>query len=539
MANIISQNNFNPANLTADGLYIEQLQPPTYIRGVPTSIAGIVGTASWGRVNQPIYCGNAPQASAAFGSINAASLTDPYDLPTDMAVAFQQGQNSSLAIWGVRVTDGTDVAASTTLMTSGSPVSGVTLSAVSTGTLGNQFSATLSLGARTNTTTVAIVPFSGLQPELYPNLPNATFWTSLVDAITSGISNVRGPSSIVTAVLSTGTAPSGLPALGTFNFTGGTDGRTGVTAATLIGQNLTYPFTGLQSFSDVNPPLSVTWMAGVTDQTQVPSFQSFLDNNGTWGLFAFPTGTSTADAVTQAQALGVEDGNFSYCKDSIYWYDPINSKVRLLLPYAFIGGRTAALGPQFNPGNTPVYGVLGTERNNPYTGTVPYSNAEIGELANAGVMFISNPCPGGAFFGIREATTTALMNPALQAEGVVEYARMTNFLSNSLGATMGLYVDKLQGQGPNDPLRQAIRQSLKQFLNPMLGSMIDDYLVTCEFSATGTPGLGINTPQSIAQHFLYAMVQVRYLSSVRFFVLALQGGTTVVTSTTSAGGALA
>jgi len=537
MPNIISQNNFNPANLTADGLYIEQLNPPTYIRGVPTSIAGIVGTASWGRVNQPALCGNAPQASAAFGTITPAALADPYDLPTDMAVAFEQGKNSSLAIWGVRVSDGTDTASSVGLETSGA-VLGATLTAVSTGTLGNQFAVTLSLGARSSTTTVAIVPFSGLQPELYPNIPNATFWTSLVTAITSGISNVRGPSSIVTATI--GTAAAGtVPVLGSFAFTGGTDGRTGVTATTLLGQNLTYPFTGIQAFSDVNPPLSVAWMSGVTDQTVAPNFQAFLDGNGTWGMFAFPTGTTTAEAVTQAQTLGIEDGNLSYCKDSIYWFDPINKTVRLLLPYAFIGGRTAALGPQFNPGNKAVYGVLGTERNSPYTGTVPYSNAEIGELANAGVMFISNPCPGGAFFGIREATTTALMNPALQAEGVVEYARMTNFLSDSFGATMGLYVDKLQGQGPNDPLRQAIRQSLKQFLSPMEGSMIDGYLITCEFSANGTPGLGINTPQSIAQHYLYAMVQVRYLSSARFFVLALQGGTTVVTSSTSAGATLA
>ena len=154
-------------------------------------------------------------------------------------------------------------------------------------------------------------------------------------------------------------------------------------------------------------------------------------------------------------------------------------------------------------------------------------------------MVIANPIPAGKVFGIRSGTTTAIMNPALQAESVVEYARVTNFLGQSLSQVMGIYADKLQGNGPNDPLRQAVRQSLKNFLGSLVGSVIEDYLVTCTYQATGVAGNGINTAQSVAQHFLYAMVQAKYLSSARFFILAIQGGTTVVTSTASAGGSLA
>ena len=41
-------------------------------------------------------------------------------------------------------------------------------------------------------------------------------------------------------------------------------------------------------------------------------------------------------------------------------------------------------------------------------------------------------------------------------------------------------------------------------------------------------GNGMNTPASIAAHYLFCLWQVTYLSSVRFLVLSLQGGTTVV-----------
>ncbi|HEV3024373.1 MAG TPA: hypothetical protein VGX76_17980, partial [Pirellulales bacterium] len=48
-------------------------------------------------------------------------------------------------------------------------------------------------------------------------------------------------------------------------------------------------------------------------------------------------------------------------------------------------------------------------------------------------------------------------------------------------------------------------------------------------SPSATPGNGVNTPASIAQHYLFVLVRVTYLSTVRFFIIALQGGTTVVT----------
>src|SRR5579883_2193884 len=104
----------------------------------------------------------------------------------------------------------------------------------------------------------------------------------------------------------------------------------------------------------------------------------------------------------------------------------------------------------------------------------------------------------------------------------VEWTRMTNYLAHSLAAYMGKYVGQNQSQRANDPLRAAVKLDLDQFL-ALLKSLrqIDDFVTVCDLTN--------NSTQSIAQHFLFADVRVRYMSSVQFFVISLQGGTTVVT----------
>src|ERR1039458_404222 len=112
---IIPATNFNAASLTADDLYIVITNPPGYISGVPTDVFGLVGTASWGPVNKAVHMGSPFDGLQSFGPIGAAALTDPSDIATDIAIAFGQSLGSNNEGWGVRVTDGTDAAASVLL----------------------------------------------------------------------------------------------------------------------------------------------------------------------------------------------------------------------------------------------------------------------------------------------------------------------------------------------------------------------------------------------------------------------------------------
>ncbi len=631
MPQIIPAGQLNIASLGADDLYVSIVNPPSFIRGVPTDVGGVVGTASWGKPNLPIHLGSGQDAAQQFGPVSAASLTDPHDLATDLLLAFGQAASAaSIEIWAVRVTDGTDTAATanftgatssaetvtvggtitagnTLTLTAtgsgitGSPVSvtytvlvsdtidtiasalaalinananlvaanisasavlavvtinypstltvawsestssgatetltlasgsgttaGLTVTAISTGSLGNKISVTFAAGSTSSTTTATVIGFAG-QVEVYPNLPNVGFWRAFSNGLSKGLSTFRGPSQWL--VPSAAVPGVGAPTPGTITLAGGTDGRTGVTTGDLLGSDTATPRTGLYALRALQPAIGVTWIVGLTDPSAAASLQQFGDSEATSVLQALPAGDTTAQALTAAQSSGIADPAFAWVTDWAYFFDSINNQVRLVPPTPIIAGRICTLTPEQSPGNKSVNLVIGTVRNNPYTGNQPYTPSEVAQLENAGIMFISNPIPAGAQFGIRHGQTTSL-DPATAP---FEYWRMTAYLARSFAGSMGKYVDQLQSQRPDDPLRRQIRLDLNNFLQLLQGAgQIDGFLVTCKLAtaSNAVPGNGINTPASIAQHYLYALAQVTYLSSARFFILSLQGGTTVVT----------
>jgi hypothetical protein len=633
MVQIITNSTLNVAALQTDDAYIQVVAPPNFITGVPTDVIGVVGTASWGPVGIPIHLGSGNDAVQQFGAISSASLTDPYDLATDLYLAFAQSSNqSTLEAWGVRVTDGTDSAAATSLglastalpstvtvagalsvgdglqltatssALSGSPVTltyttkagdtinsmaaglvtlinanaalvavgtyasavgavitiywpsnlsptlvwsksvtgaatetltigtgtsgtgSVTLTGLFTGSLGNQMTMTVTAGWAPNTWNVVIAPPTGIA-ELFYAIPSAGFGIKLAAAINGGQNAARGPSNNVKAVVAYPAV--GAPTAGTYGFSGGTDGRAGVTTAVMIGNVSLSPPTGLFSLGNLNPPVGIVWLAGVSDPVAPASLLTFNQTFGSSSISTLPSGLSVAGALAAASTAAVADPSHLYAKDWIYFFDTINGIQRLVPETAVVGGRWATLGPQQSPGNKTVNLVIGTERNNPQTGNSPYAVSDIGQLESAGIMTVTNPIPRGRVFGNRHGQSSSLSNATKPAE----YWRMTMYIARSAAAFIGQYVDEEQSQQPDDPLRAAFKVQSNQFLKLLMGAgQIDNYLVTCAFSSSpnAQPGLGMNTPTSVAQHYMFALWQITYLSSVRFFVLSLQGGTTVV-----------
>lgn len=113
---VLPQGNYNTNALTVPDLYIQIVAPQNaFINGIPTNIMGAVGTASWGPVNSPLGVSTVNDYIQSFGPI----LTNKYDMGTHVAMACLQGANN---IKCVRVTDGTDTAASVAVLdTAGSP----------------------------------------------------------------------------------------------------------------------------------------------------------------------------------------------------------------------------------------------------------------------------------------------------------------------------------------------------------------------------------------------------------------------------------
>jgi hypothetical protein len=214
-------------NLAAIGVpnVLVQITPPNpLLNGVPTDIVGVVGTAQWGPTNAPVTIGSLQQLVSVFGN---PSL-DAYDMPSCVYAAMQQSANNFRC---VRVTDGTDVAASASMVDtqSPSPSPGVLLTSIYTGVLGNTTNAQFSIGSGSTPGTPTYkltVWMSGGVPEVFDNIGGTgqVFWQNVVNAVNLGQSIARGPSQLVVASLSTGissvtvTAPGSyttLPTLGT------------------------------------------------------------------------------------------------------------------------------------------------------------------------------------------------------------------------------------------------------------------------------------------------------------------------------------
>lgn len=525
MAEILSGNSFSSASLGAPGVFVVIEPPPAIAVGPSTSIGAVVGTASWGPLNTPILLGDLNQANSAYGPVTAAALTDPHDMPTDLKYAFAQGAGAGVAIglWGVRVSDGTDVAASVALKDTTTPtaLTGGNLTALYTGTQGNSIQAVLYAGAATGTVSVKLLGFTGSQVEVFPNLPSVgagVFWTNLANALANGLSGVRGPSQLARLITPSSTAIA--PALGTFTLASGTDGRSTITTAELTGSDSSFPYTGAYALQNLTPPVTEFWIAGLTDNTAYSNMKALADSMPAAFPITFPTGTSTSTCVTDLQGYGLADPNVYALKDWHYVFDDVNNITRLIPPFAVAMGRILTLSPSVSPLNKPVYSIVGTERNNPLTGVnLPYTYAELSQLQAAGIMVISNPCPGGNYFGFETGVNTA---PSA-VESPVEWTRTTNYLASLIAATSGQFIGQNQTQQANDPLRASVRSTFNSAIQILVDTgVVDAGTVKCDLSN--------NSQASIAAHQLYAYFLFTYLSSVWYFVAQVTGGTTVVTS---------
>ncbi|MFO0906777.1 MAG: hypothetical protein U0835_00155 [Isosphaeraceae bacterium] len=132
---------------------------------------------------------------------------------------------------------------------------------------------------------------------------------------------------------------------------------------------------------------------------------------------------------------------------------------------------------------------------------------------------IANPCPGGSYFGARLGLNSS-SNAAINGDN---YPRLTNYISRTLNAGMGLFVGQLQ----TPDVRRSAKAVLDNFLQNMFQQrMIQEWQVILDAS---------NNPQPrVALGYMQADVKVIYLSVIKYFLVNLEGGqTTVIARNTS------
>jgi hypothetical protein len=562
MSQIANQGNLNIAALSVDDVYIVIVPPgPSVIRGVPTNIAGIVGTAHWGPLDLPVATGSSQEDLNTWGPVNSA---DPFDIPTALALARLAGGSDFRC---VRVSKASAAAASAVIKDDAAATLG-TFTAKYTGTFANGhvvdapnsgLKITVSDGSKGAADYVRLtVQMNGTSQakEVYDNLPRdgTDFKAAMTTAVVSGQGPLRPPSALLASfaggggtglVVNTDTTLTDPTVAGCMIYlSGGVDGNPtpGGEVSTMKGTGLHTLIGGEGSagtavggpagmYALENTGASQFILFGQDDVTKWPYIQSFAASRGMLGIVGWPAGTESSTAITDKADNGLDTVSLLLCKDGVLWDDPVTKTRVVTPPEATALGKVANLSPEQGVGNKQV-SIVGTERTRDNR---PYTNSEIASLETAGIDFFTNPIPAGSMFGLRH-------NQNGSSDGTingVNYTRMTNFLSASFAASLGKYIGKVQSSQPNDQLRHDARATLNSFLGnlangPQAGGagMIDSFSVILDETN--------NTPTTIGQGFLNAYVSVRYLAVVRFFIVSLQGGQTVVvvTETNPAGNQL-
>jgi len=514
---IVQSGSINTTALVVPDLYV-QIVPPqnTVLNGVPTNVVGVVGSASWGPVNSPVIVGDYPGYARAFGPLQNRL----YDMGTHVATAIQQGANNFRC---VRVTDGTDTAATSTGVTTC-----ITFTAAYTGSLGNNLTVAISTGSKASSYR-AVVSMPNFAPEVFDNITGTgnAFWVALAAAINNGTSIARGPSQLITATAGSGTTA---PTATTCTFTGGTDGvATPATVATnLIGTD-TAPRTGMYALRGQG--CSIALLADLSTSTTWTTQAAFGLAEGIYMICTGPSGDTVSNAVTTKSTAGLD----SYAVklmfgDWVYWSDQVNGVLRYVSPQGFVAGRLANLSPEQSSLNKQVYGVAGSQKSASGFGQAGvYAQADLQALFQAGIDVISNPQPGGSYWGVRCGHNSS-SNSGTNGDN---YTRLTNYIASTLNAGMGQYV----GQLINATLFQRVKATLNSFLSNMLtqgqlGSLDGSlpYSVVCDTT---------NNPQSrTGLGYVQADVAVQYQGINEKFLVNLQGGQTVTVQRTGGAGAV-
>jgi phage tail sheath protein FI len=496
---IFPAGSINTTALTIPDLYVQVAAPGTFLlNGVPTNVGGFVGTAVWGPVGVPVLVSGTADYAKAFGGVQNRK----YDMGTHVSRAVLEGQAAVYAC--VRVTDGTDVAATATVQTNC-----ITLTSKYTGTGGNGIKLTLATGSAVGSfKAVVSLPFRGV--ETFDNISGTgnAFWVNLASAINNGNGPSTPASQIIVASAGVGVTA---PTLATTSLATGTDGATTITGAVLVGVDTT-PRKGMYALRSYG--VSVAALCDADDSTTYAGQISFGLGEGVYMMLVGPAGDTIANAVSTRNSGGIDTYTAKLILgDWELWYDAANGINRYISPQAAAVGKLCNLAPQQSSLNKQLTGTIGTQRS---ASGAPYSSAELQLIAGNGLEVIANPIPAGNQFGFRMGRN-ASSNAVIHGDN---YTRMTNYIAATLSAGMGKYVGKLQSRQPSDPTRAQAAATLNAFLQSMQQQgMIDDFQVVLDRT---------NNPDNrIALGYMQADVKVVYLAVVEYFLVNLEGGQSV------------
>jgi len=411
----------------------------------------------------------------------------------------------------------------TVTITSPSAVIGGTLTALYSGVLGNAIRLSILPGTNSALVNVLLTAWAGKEQEYYTALPNTSaFWAALSAVLSGGAGPTVASSQLARFVVASSTHGPQLQVA--TPLTGGTDGRSAITSAQLVGSptgGAGGQGSGLYALLKCIPTVQQAWCVGLDDMTVAPLIQQIGAQSGILMAIIQPIDTDVTTAVANLNTYGIDNYQVMCFIDWPQMFDPINNVARYVPPTGPLGGLCASLSPEQSPLNKQLQGVITTSR---LANIGPYDDSDVGLANTNGIALVSNPIGAGPQFGFVTAVNTSLNNIGTAP---IEYSRMTNFLIQSVGANLGQFLGALQSQQVVDPVRSAIKSNLNSFMAQLVGnSQLDAYLNLCEFSLTNNSP-GYNTPTTIGKHICSVFTAATYKASIWYLLFTLQGGTTV------------
>lgn len=528
--------NTSAGNFQVDGAYINFIAPPpTVPQGPPSGLIAIVGAANYGPVNTPTPFSDAGSLFSAFG--NGTTLA--YSLADEALQSMPECQQ----FLGVRVTDGTDTAATIAMLDAASATV-LTLTNKYTGSYMNTANATFTLASGTPTVSpvlTMVINAPGVAAEVFQNIiayatlggtyNAATFQANALAAINGTLANkpgsvrwtaTAGASTLIPVTNTTTTA------------SGGTNGTTSLTVSTCVGTDGDTGRTGIYALRGTVQGGQV-FIAQNTTASTGQTLVSFAQTENCSVWVAFPSLTSTPTATASRVTNNLIAPNLMLATDWDWAYDQVSQTTFLHSPIGPAAAVIAALPPNQYPGNKPAgkigkIGIISTDRNgnpltNPPSGVVPLGTSEAGKRQAAGILYLTN---NPQLYGQNSGYG---LPHGMASDGVtmISDTRMAQYVGAGLQAVLGYYVGSMiaivNGQlvviGPNnEPVNPqdgvtAFLTSLKTGNAPMLAA------------ATNTISAANNTVQSTEGGFLIANVLAQTFSAAKYIIAFTQVGNTV------------
>ncbi len=512
-------------NFQRTGVFLENASPSLIIpTGDSDNVLAIVGCASGGAKDQPIFVSTASSGSA--GPIFAAIGQDT-TLPFSAARAAISAMPEITQFLFIIRSDGSDVnAASSFLGQDQNPL--WLLIANESGSNGNGMTQSLVLQSGS----LSLNPVFMLTIT-YPNRPTANLgniigYTAIgtgLDVptlVTNAVARINGVANqfvaypYAVASPASGTAQ---PQLATvFTSSGGADGTTNMTGNLLQGVPSTYG-GGTGMYAIGGHKIGGLVLAGNSDMSVAQNVASFLEakRNGI-GFLSFPS------SLTTDQYQAIQQENDVYTRRIVpvahwcYVNDVASGQTNMLVdPASALAAIFISNSPWIDGANKPIdgkLGILGTERT-AFNPVDPDSEGATRE--QSGIMWLTNFMPrGGNFLGAPHGQASDGSN--------ITDTRMYDYCCSLAAKTMGQFVG--EGQTPLPALGPDLdrtRRAIKAALNAAFSSEVeasDPHLAAVSITSN-------QTNARIAQGFVEFDINCTTLSGIKFAVGVVAVGTTV------------